>query len=240
MSIYDDLLSGVDTDEPVHDICMGVFVTAVVTRHCGLAATLVQDALKQPALAVNGAGKLVERPAAQLCRMALSDRLLEAAVGMAAINSLVEVDMTCCRQGNAADLIVEKATGRDVAIVGHFPFVDRVRRCARQCWVIEKNPQPGDLDESTADRWLPLADVVVLTGTTLTNHSAEYLLDLCRPETFVIMVGASTPLSTVLFDHGVDAVCGTQVIDADAVLKAVGQGAGYRQINGVQRLIMIK
>jgi uncharacterized protein (DUF4213/DUF364 family) len=59
--------------------------------------------------------------------MAYSESILEAAIGMAAINSLLAIEETSCRELNAADLIVEKGAGKRIAIVGHFPFLPRVR-----------------------------------------------------------------------------------------------------------------
>jgi len=46
---------------------------------------------------------------------------------MATINSLIEVDEQRCFQLNAGDLLVRKGEGKRVAIVGHFPFVPRLR-----------------------------------------------------------------------------------------------------------------
>ncbi len=57
------------------------------------------------------------------------------------------------------------------------------------------------------------ADIVAITGSALINHSIERLLNLCRPESFVVVLGPTTPLSPVLFDHGVDVICGTRVVD---------------------------
>ena len=47
MKILDDIISTLNLDAPVYDIRQGIFHTGVVTRHCGLAATLPHDALKE-------------------------------------------------------------------------------------------------------------------------------------------------------------------------------------------------
>ena len=105
---------------------------------------------------------------------------------------------------------------------------------------MEKNPREGDLGEDAAARILPQADVVALTGTSLTNQTLPDLLALCRPEAFVILLGDSAPLSPILFDYGVDAVSGTRVADVDATLRCISQGANFRQIRGVRRLTLLK
>jgi hypothetical protein len=125
-----------------------------------------------------------------------------------------------------------------VAIVGHFPFVETVRKQARRLAVIEKNPRPGDHGSAAAAEFLPTADVVAITGTSLTNHTFESLMALCAPKAFVIMLGDTVPLSPVLFDHRVNAICGTRVINPEAALRCVSQGATFRQIEGTRRLTL--
>ena len=240
MKILDHLISTLDFDASTRDIRQGVFQTAVVTRHCGLASTLPRDALRLPPPMVEEPGVLLDRTPEELARMAYSERILEAAIGMAAVNSLLEVDEECCEELNAAELIIEKGEGKTVTVVGHFPFLERVRKRARALRVIEKNPTGDDLDDTHAEGVIPSSDVVAITGTALTNHTMEHLLGLCSPSAFVIVLGDTTPLSPVLFDYGVDAVCGTRVKDPDMVLRCVSQGATFRQIRGTRRLTMMK
>jgi len=240
MKILEQLIDSLNMDAPVKDICQGVFDTAVLTRNCGLAATLPRDALRQSPPLVADAGELSRQTARQLVGLAYSNSILEAAIGMAAVNSLLDVDDTRCNELNAAELIIDKGHDRKVAIIGHFPFVDKVRKKAKSLWVIEKNPKPGDLEEDQAGELIPDADVVAITGTALTHHSLEALLALCNPSAFVLLLGASAPLSPVLFDFGVDAICGTWVSDPPTALRCVAQGANYRQIKGVKRLTLMK
>jgi len=240
MEILDHLTSTLNFDTSVKDIRQGVFHTGVLTRYCGLAATLPRDALKQEGPLVREPGFLLDKTSRDLAQMVYSDSLLEAAIGMATINSLLEVDLHSCSELNAAEVILEKGEGKNVAIVGHFPFLPRVREKAKALWVIEKNPREGDFHEAEADRLIPQADVVAITGTSLTNHTLPHLLEICNPGAFVIMLGDTVPLSPVLFDYGVHALSGTRVIDADLALRCVSQGANFRQIKGTKKLTMAK
>jgi len=228
-----------NTNAKVRDIRMGLFHTAVLTRNCGLAATLPRDALRQEQPSVREPGRLLEKSALELVRMSYSDNILEAAIGMAAINSMLEVNDKQCRELNASQLIAEKGKDKKVAIIGHFPFIPRLREVAKQLWVIEKNPREGDLAEAESENLIPQADVVGITGTAFTNHTIEKLLALCRPEAYVVIVGDTAPLSPVLFDHGIDAVSGTKVTDSGLALNCVSQGATYPQIKGVRQLTMV-
>jgi len=63
---------------------------------------------------------------------------------------------------------------------------------------------------------------------------------LCRPDAYVLLLGATTPLSPILFRAGVTALSGTQVVDPGAVRAAVLQGATFRQIPGKRLLTMLR
>ena len=240
MRILDDILSGLKAEQSVRDIRLGLFHTAVLTGNCGLAATLPRDSLRQEPPLVRGPGSLHQKSALELARMCYSERIPEAAIGMAAINSLLDVDQGRCQELNARELLIEKGRGRAVAIVGHFPFVPQLRQEVRELWVIEKNPREGDLPEGEGEALVPRADVVAITGTAFTNHTMDRLLALCSPGAFVVVLGDTSPLSPVLFDHGVDAISGTVVADPDLAMRCVSQGANYRQIKGLRQLTMMK
>ena len=172
----------------------------------------------------------MEKSASELVQMSFSDSILEAAIGLASINSLIEVDEERCVQLNGGDLLAERGRDRKVVIVGHFPFIDALRRISSELTVIEKNPREGDLTEENADVFLPEADIVGITGSALTNHTMDRLLSMCNPNAYVVVLGDTTPLSPVLFECGVDAISGTIVVDSEQALRCVSQGANFRQI----------
>jgi len=72
------------------------------------------------------------------------------------------------------------------------------------------------------------------------NNTLDGLLRLCQPQATVMVLGPSTPLSPVLFDYGVNIISGARVIDEAAVLRTVGQGASFRQVEGVKLLTFVK
>jgi len=240
MRILDDLMTVLNFDAPVEDIRLGVFHTGVLTRNCGLASSLPRDALRQEPPMVRKPGFLLDKSVRELAEMAYSARILEAAVGMATINSLLNIDMENCLDLNAGDLIAEKGEGKKVAIVGHFPFIPRLQKHVKKLWVIEKNPREGDYTESEGEHLIPQSDVVGITGTALTNHTLDYLLKLCSSKAYVVILGDTAPLSPIMFDYGVNAISGTKVIDANLALQCVSQGANFRQIKGARRLTMTR
>jgi uncharacterized protein (DUF4213/DUF364 family) len=240
MTIIDDLLHTLSYEAPVRDIRQGPFQTAVLTRNCGLASTLHDHSHRHEKAPVKGAGFLKEKNTAALTQMVYSSSPLEAAIGMATINSLIEVDEQRCLELNAGALLAEKGGGKRVAIIGHFPFVPELRKVVKELWVIERNPWEGDFTEVESEKLIPQADVVGITGTAFTNHTIEHLLAMCDPKAYVVILGDTAPLSPVLFDYGIDAISGTKVTDPELALRCVSEGATYRQIKGIRQLTMTK
>jgi uncharacterized protein (DUF4213/DUF364 family) len=246
VSITEALLQSLKADARVRQVMVGAFWTAVVLDthppRCGLASTL-RGATHDEGPPVPRAGHLLEHSGRELAGWLRSSSTLEASIGMAAFNALLEVDEAACTEANAEELILERGTGRRVAIVGHFPFIERVKQAAAECWVLELHPRPGDVPADRASEILPLADVVALTGTSIINHTFDDLIHLCRPDAFVLLLGPSAPLCPIMFDAGVDGVSGTLVTDHERVLRSVGQGATFRQIKragGLRLLTVVK
>jgi uncharacterized protein (DUF4213/DUF364 family) len=240
MKIIEELISTLAFEAPVKDIRQGAFQTAVLTLSCGLASTPHNPGPHPVGMPVNGAGLLLEKDLRLLAHMAKSQSPMESAIGMATINSLIKVDERRCTEFNAAELLIRNGKDKKIAIVGHFPFVHQLRKVAKELWVIERNPRAGDLTEVDADKFIPCADVIGITGTAFTNHTIEHLLKLCNPNAYIVILGGTTPLSPILFDHGVDAISGTVVINTELVLRYVSQGATFRQIKGIRLVTMVK
>lgn len=239
MKVLNHILSTIESDAPVTDIVRGIYWTAVVSKFCGLSSTMLRDHTHDHA--DTGPLSLTGKTAAELARLCLSDDIGKASLGLAAINSLTPVDLSRCTEVNAGDILVDKSKGKDVTIVGHFPFVDKVRMAAKNLWVIEKWQKPGDYPEEDASLYLPRSDIVAITGATLINHTLEYLLELCPKTSFIMVLGPTTPLTDVLFEYGVAMISGSMVIDQQLTVTMIKQGANFRQIkrSGAIRLLVM-
>jgi uncharacterized protein (DUF4213/DUF364 family) len=238
MKILDDLISSLAADAPAREVRIGRFWTGVWSRECGLASTTGPGAHEHGARFVRDAGGLAGRSALELARLAHSDSPLEAGIGLAAINSLLEVDEARCVELNAGDLLIERGRGKTVALIGHFPFVPALREAAARLEVLELRPQPGDAPAEEAEALLPQADIVAITGSAFINHSLGGLLGLCRADSFVMILGPTTPLSPILFDYGADVISGTRVVEPELALRCASEGATFRQIRGIRLLTM--
>ena len=238
MSVIRDIVASIKEDAPIQEVCIGPFWTAVKSKRCGLSSSMfVHEHSAGPP--VPDAGLLTERTAGDLASEAESTSDLMRCLALASINSILEIDLSRSIEANAGTILVERGRDKKVAIVGHFPFVNDVREVARKVWVIEKRPIEGDAPAEQAADLLPGADVVAITGTALLNRTMDELLSYCRPKTFVLVLGPTTPMSPIWFDYGVDMISGTVVNDEQAVMKAVSEGAIFRQLAKYGRLLTL-
>lgn len=238
MKILDDLIGSLNDDAPARDVRVGPFWTAVWSRGCGLASTVVPPEHEHGTTFVEDVGELSGRSGLDLARLAYSESTLEAGVGLAAVNSLLDVDEARCVELNAGQFLIEGGRGKQVALVGHFPFVPALRQAARQLWVSELEPRVGDLVAEEGEALIPEADIVAITGSAFINHTIERLLSLCRRDSTVVVLGPTAPLSPVLFDYGVDVISGTRVVEPKLTMRCLSEGATFRQMQGVRLLTM--
>jgi uncharacterized protein (DUF4213/DUF364 family) len=238
MGILDDLLNSLDTDTPVRSVLVGAHWTVICSRHCGMASTTMSSH-PHGHVQVRDAGRLHQISARELAELARSTELLEASIGVAALNSMLDVDESLAVESNASEALMSRGRGKNIVLVGHFPFIQQLREAARQLWVIEQNPVEDEYPAEAAVDLLPQAEVVAITSSSLINHTLDRLLSLCTSKQTVMLLGPSTPLSPVLFNYGVDIMSGARVVDETAVMRTVGQGASFRQVEGVKLLTFI-
>ncbi len=241
MSIISELLATLPPEPiPVRNVVIGVHWTLVTSRHAALASTLFNCGPHGHSK-MRDVGKLVGKSAQELAGWLESDNLLEASVGIAALNSIIEVEEKRLRQNvNASEVIEQKSRDKNLVIVGHFPFANRMKEIARNLWIIEKNPYGDDFPEEASQELIPKADVVAITGTAIINHTIDGLLSLCRPDATVLILGPSTPLHPLLFEHGIDYLSGSLVLNESDTVRTVQQGASFPQVEGVQVVTMVK
>jgi uncharacterized protein len=235
MNLLNDLLDSLLEDAPVRSVLVGAHWTVVCSRQCGMASTILGNK-PHGHEKVREVGRLHLKSARELAEYARSENLLEASIGLAAINSLLDVNEENAVEIDAGELLSRQGRGKSIALVGHFPFIPALQGSARELWVIEQNPSAGEYPAVAAAEFIPRADVVALTGSALINHTLDRLLSLCRPGALVMVLGPTTPLSPVLFDHGAALISGSRIIDEGAVLRTVGQGGTFQQVEGVRKL----
>ncbi len=245
------------------DIRIGVFYTGVVlnTGHAGMSYTPVQEIPEAVCCPRSHAkmpvsGKLLNMQIAELMDYALDDNVLKAAVGIATINALsaILIEDEACQYkpsayGNALDLV--KITGEDtVAMVGAFPpFIKRIREITNKLFVIEKNPRvagKGDMIEIESEARLreiiPQANIIVITGVTLVNHTLGPILELSKKASEIVIVGPTASVyPEPLFARGVTVMGGVRIVDAAKMIHLIGEaGSGYDFFENCAEKIVIR
>jgi len=216
-------------DRPIRRAVAGESLLAVQAARVGLAS--------RPCAAPQTGQDSVRLPDPGTSAHAVAERLRDPDItdtdqiswAIAAVNALLPPPQQTSKSFGQ-EVMAARGAGKNVAVVGHFPFVDAVRAAFANFWVLEKRPQPGDHDASMAATLLPQADVVAITATTLLNGTLAGLLDLCRKGALVILLGPTTPFAPSLFDFGITVLAGCDCEDATAALDGVRHGRLFRDL----------
>jgi uncharacterized protein len=240
--MYDELLAAVPPDLTVTDCLMGLHWTLVRSNTVGVAMTPFEGESE-----IGLAGKLRGMPVRMLAGYVKSWNSFEATLGLAAINSVFNsagnVEGLSGRalveqSGETAfSLYHEAMRGKKVAVIGHFPGVESLAEIC-QLSILERRPQHGDFPDPACEYILPEQDYVFVTATTIVNKTLPRLLDLAR-QAFVVLVGPSTPLTPILFDHGVGALCGTVTVDPEALWRIVQEGGCHEIFRTGGRMVRL-
>ncbi|GAB4458494.1 MAG: DUF364 domain-containing protein [Anaerolineales bacterium] len=223
-------------DGKILDVHIGLYWTAVVAEvdgavRCGLSATMSREAHHTANGTLASAGHLTELPARQLADYIHSPHPLEISVGMAAINALLPPRPDLWVELHSKEVLARLGAGKTVVMVGHFPYVPELRPQVGRLLVLELNPKDEqDLPAQAAPQVIPQADVLAVTAMTLLNHTFDELIALRRPDAPMVIVGPSTPLSTILFEAGAVVLSGAVVENPMAVLRGLKEGANFHQL----------
>ncbi len=222
-ALYDHLIEGIDCDISITETLQGECWTAVQTaNHFGMAMTTPVDTAPRM-LHGDYAGMQLK----ELAEAAKSWNLDEAGFGMAAVNAFYNTPTRMEALG-AYEPFDKYCTdgldlrGKNIGIIGHLNMPASVREQARQLWILERDPRPGDYPDSACDWILPQCDVVIMTASTLVNKTLPHLLDLCR-DAYTILAGPSCPMCPGLLDFGIDRIAGLVITDVEGMKHKIRQ-----------------
>ncbi|MGI6507698.1 MAG: Rossmann-like domain-containing protein [Saccharofermentanales bacterium] len=235
--IIDELISYIEPeagDQVVKDIRIGLGYTCVELSGggCGLAYTFRRDT-GHTCSVLGTAGTLLGMPAAEMLTWAKSDYRIRAALGLATINALMNRETGDMTRANVADAL--KLQDQDTfGMVGAFrPILMQIRSSVGKIYVFEEEIEEdsGFYPSEDIPSYLPNCDVIVLTATSLINHTIDSILEHCRGAREVCLTGPSTPMCPSVFSrHGVTLLAGSIVTRPDLALEIVSQGGGTRNL----------
>ena len=230
MNLVDDLLDSIShLDGPVKRVCVGLHWTVVESRHTGMAHTYKTGRKVE----LESSGDLEGNSVLELASRLKSWEPLEAALAVAAINSVIEPRG---HAGNVFEYILQQSGGKTVTVVGRFPSNHQIANLAQRVHFLEMDPVGGELPPYACEEVIPESDIVVITATALINKTLPRLLELGKDATTIVL-GPSTPMNDVLFHHGADVIAGVRVRDSDALVRSVMQGVKkFSKLAGIEAI----
>ena len=130
------------------------------------------------------------------------------------------------------------ADGKIVVSVGHFLFLDDIRH--KNLHILEKKPQQKrDLPDTACESILPKADISLITGSSFVNKSSQRLLELAR-NSYVVLLGPSTPLYPGLSQYGVDKIIGGALVNGPKTIQSMARNGAAGEIFSCEALSRIE
>lgn len=241
--LYDSLIDAVPVGIRVTDCVCGLNWFAVRSpAGVGLAMNPGEGAAQLPQ-----AGRYAGMALRDLAALVKSWNFYEAALGLAAINSAFNGPLTVERahgrpidaipNANCFHYLRDEFRGQKVTVVGHFRDLEPLKEiCTLN--ILERKPQAGDLPDPACEFVLKDQDILVITAVTLINKTLPRLLQLSTGAK-IVLTGPSTPLTPLLYAHGVDMLAGLVVQNETRVLRTVQEGGQNQLFESGARMVML-
>jgi uncharacterized protein (DUF4213/DUF364 family) len=231
-------------DRKIRDIRAGLSYTAVMLDDgaCGLAYTF-RNKLGCFCGIINEAGSIIGRSAAEIISWLNSANLLMASMGLATINAVLNHSSDRLEEGNIVTAL-DVAPTEVFGMVGSFgPILNVIKRQTKNIYVFEQHTEKGPDLYSEADipAYLPKCDVVVVTATSIINHTIDGVLSHCAGAREVCLVGPSCPLCPEVFEnYNVTILAGDVVTMPEDALQIVSQGGGTMALKNAMKHVLIR
>jgi len=210
----------------VKDIVVGLGYIGVQFDNgdCGVAATLREDVSGCCTL-LEGAGGLTDRSALALASSVKSTEALQAGIGLATINAVLNQD---AESNGSSPIQALQISGEDrVGMVGYFsPLIEPVQARCSELSVFERRSLDGEFvyPDWAANVLLPDCDVAIISSTAIINKTLGNLLPKCPKRT--ALLGPSTPLTRSLGEKGISHLFGSEVTDCRLIMRIIAEGGG--------------
>lgn len=214
----------------IKDVRAGLGYTCVLLEDggCGLAYTF-RNELGCCCGVMDFAGKIIGNRAEDLIAWANDSDLLKSAIGLATINAVLNNIDKDWEKGNVLQAFSLRETD-SFGMIGDFkPILKSIKSMTENIYVFERNTLPNDglYPAEMMGEYLPRCKVIVITATSLINHTIDDIVKYCNGAEQVCLVGLSTPMCPQVFkDHNITLLAGSLVKDADKILQIVSQGGG--------------
>lgn len=223
---------GLAKGKRVADVRLGLGYSCVEldSGEMGLAYTFQSDP-KVECTVFKGMQPVAGKPAEQVIDMLTSEDGLAVTIALATANAVLNNREQTYIDGDLIETL-NIAPSDTISMIGAFlPVIAQLKGKVATLNVFERNEAyPTDiLPAEQAYDYLPKSDVAIVTSTTILNATIDQLLKTAENCREVIMLGASTPLSTEVFSGTpVTALSGVVVADKVAVARTLSEGGGMK------------
>lgn len=237
MDLYEDLILSIKEkfNQKINNLCVGVRWIAVLTEKVGLSMTYDNNKHQS---GIEDAGNFQGKNVEEVLNYLKTFDTLKIGIGLATLNSLIEIPKNF-ESINIFDYLFEKGKDKRIVFIGHFEDIKKLEGIAKEIIIIERKPREDDYLDTFQEYLIPKGDIVAITGSTFVNKSIKRILELSKGK-FVIVFGPSTPLSTVLFDYGVDMIGGIIPKDDIKLFNIISQGGSIQNFKNLINFVTIK
>ncbi len=214
----------------IKDVRVGLGYTCVMLEddNCGLALTFRED-LGDCCGVLNVAGGLIGTGADTIIPWAKDNHRLKAAVGLAAINAVLNDPRKDWDKGNVLEAFTLNESETFGMVGASHPIIPRIKAMTKNIYVFERKvPEGSDLYPSESiPQHLPKCDVVVLTATSIINHTIDDIVPHIKNAREACIVGPSTPLCPEVFKkYNITLLAGSVVKKPEFILQVISQAGG--------------
>ncbi len=231
------------SDLKIDEVIIGLGYTGVKLSDgsAGISYTF-RDRLSPTCSVLGKAGSLESIEVDEMIRYFLSQDVLEATLGLATINAILNKPDISGFSGDILDLLEIKPNDK-VGMIGFFgPLIPDLKKKCKDLYVFDESRSSSGiiLPPDKLPEILPTCSVVIITATSLINKTFHRIIELCRDARERCILGPSTPLCPEIFKkYGVTCIAGVKVIDPERVLKIISQGGGTRNFkDSVEKVVI--
>ena len=248
----------------IQRVMIGVFFTGVKLSNGtgGVSYTPVKD-IPQAVCCPSSAGRIFDpfningMKAADVLAGLTSKEPVKVSVAIATLNAL----SACCWDRGLTDHYriqvdadaldaVRMPDESSITVIGAFtPILRKLKGRGGKWWVVEQDPKTLKSDEMNhfipadqSEETIAAADVLIVTGVTLVNHTLENILKVARQDAEIAVIGpTASMLPDALFARGVRVVGGVWVKKPDELLDVLAAGgSGYHFFDNLAPRIVIE
>ncbi|MBR0161707.1 MAG: hypothetical protein IJQ02_10560 [Oscillospiraceae bacterium] len=220
MQYYEILTAGLPDKLSIARLVYGVSWTAAVLSDGRTGVAMHTIGESRPRLFTT----LIGLPLCEAGKAVFSWNMEEAGEALAAINAYYNHPGCGFVRQEVKTLDGIDLAGRTVGMIGHMighsNITEELLRPAKNVYIMDREPKPGDYPDSACEYFLPSCDLVIITGSAAINKTLPRLLELSR-NAEVVLAGPSVTCKPSLLELGIRRLNARVITDPEPMLLAI-------------------